>query len=144
MKFNWGTGIFLFLILFIAAILTFVFFAFSQDVNLVNKEYYQKGVRFDDERAQKERGEKVKDKIEIIQDETAVTIRFDDAYYSSVKDAKAHYYRPSDRRKDLIIKFESNPLSVSKKDFIHGRYTLILTWEYGGERYTYEKYVFIK
>jgi hypothetical protein len=144
MKFNWGTGIFLFLLLFVGAILTFVFFAFSQDVNLVNKEYYQKGVTFDEERAKKERAEKVKDKIEIIQDDTAVTIRFEDAYYAGVKDAQAHYYRPSDRHKDLKIKFDNNPLSVSKSDFIHGKYTLFLTWEYEGELYNYEKYIFIK
>jgi hypothetical protein len=144
MKFNWGTGIFLFLIIFVLAMATFVTFAFNQDVNLVNKEYYQKGVKFDDEREQKQRAEKVKDKIELIQTEETISVLFDEQYFSKVKQAQAHFYRPSDRHKDLKIAFDSNKLDVPKSEFLHGRYTLILSWEYQNELYLFEKYVFIK
>ena len=41
-KFNWGTGVVIFLLLFLAAIITFVVFAFHQDVNMVHQDYYEK------------------------------------------------------------------------------------------------------
>ena len=46
MKFNWGTGIFMFLALFLLASAAFIIFAVRQDVNLVHKDYYEKGVDY--------------------------------------------------------------------------------------------------
>ena len=46
MKFNWGTGILIFLILFLLGSAAFIVFAFRQDVNLVHKDYYEKGVDY--------------------------------------------------------------------------------------------------
>ena len=46
MKFDWGTGILIFLILFLLAAAAFMVFAFKQDVNLVYKDYYNKGVDY--------------------------------------------------------------------------------------------------
>ena len=46
MKFNWGTGILVFLILFLSASAVFIFFAMRQDVNLVHEDYYEQGVDY--------------------------------------------------------------------------------------------------
>ena len=46
MKFNWGIGIALFLTLFLGALISFVIFAWRQDVNLVHHNYYEKGVDY--------------------------------------------------------------------------------------------------
>ena len=43
MKFNWGTGILIFLILFLLAAGLFIGFAMRQDVSLVHEDYYEKG-----------------------------------------------------------------------------------------------------
>ena len=47
MKFNWGTGILIFLILFLMAAAVFIGFAMRQDVNLVHEDYYEKGVDYE-------------------------------------------------------------------------------------------------
>ena len=44
MKFNWGTGILLFLILFLIAAGIFIAFAMRQSVDLVHEDYYERGV----------------------------------------------------------------------------------------------------
>ena len=44
MKFTWGTGILIFLILFLLACGFFIAFAMRQDVSLVHEDYYEKGV----------------------------------------------------------------------------------------------------
>ncbi len=46
MKFTWGTGIFIFLILFLLAAAFFIGFAMRQDVNLVHEDYYERGVEY--------------------------------------------------------------------------------------------------
>ena len=44
MKFHWGTGILIFLILFLLACGLFIAFAMRQEVSLVHEDYYEKGV----------------------------------------------------------------------------------------------------
>ena len=144
MKMNWGTGIALWLIVFVTGILSFVFFAFQQDVNLVNKEYYQKGVHYDDVRKAREKGTSQSDKMSINQEGEMVSLTFDSTYFESIKNAEVQFYRPSDRREDLHIPFEQNRLEVSKSKLFKGRYQLNISWEKDGEKYMLQKYFFLK
>ncbi len=144
MKMNWGTGLAIWLIVFVTAILSFVFFAFHQDVNLVNKEYYQKGVHFDDIRLAREKGKSQEQNITINQEGENVTLTFDKDYFSTIKKTEVQFYRPSDRREDLHIKFESNQLQVDKAKLFKGRYQLKISWEKEGKDYMLEKYFFLK
>ena len=144
MKMNWGTGLAIWLIIFVTAILSFVFFAFQQDVNLVNKEYYQKGVHFDDLRIERERGKSQEQNFSVNQEGENVTLTFDNDYFSTIENAKVQFYRPSDRREDLHILFENNTLVVSKSKLFKGRYQLNISWTKNDEKYTLEKYFFLK
>ena len=144
MKFNWGTGLAIWLIIFVIAIMTFVTFAFNQDVNLVNKEYYQKGVHYDDIRIEREKGKSQEEHFTIKQEGGNVILNFDKDYFSTIENAKVQFYRPSDRREDLHIPFENNTLVVSKSKLFKGRYQLNISWEKEGEKYMLEKYFFLK
>ena len=44
---NWGKGIFIFYSLFVVAILSVVYFAFTQEVNLVSEDYYQQEIAYE-------------------------------------------------------------------------------------------------
>lgn len=144
MKFTWGTGIFIFLISFVIAILSFVYFAFQQDVNLVNKEYYQKGVDFDLERAQKERGKEQENNFKVEQIDGEVIISVNQEYFSEISETEAYFYRPSDRHEDKKIPFESERLIVQKSELIKGRYSLNISWKKNDEAYLLEKYFYLK
>ena len=144
MKMNWGTGLAIWLVIFVTAILTFVTFAFNQDVNLVNKEYYQKGVHYDDIRKERERGKTQEKYFTINQEGENVNLTFDKDYFKSIKILDVQFYRPSDRRKDLHLQFETNVLNVSKSQLIKGRYQLNVSWEKDGKEYMLEKYFFLK
>ena len=65
MKFNWGTGILIFLIIFLLACAAFIIFAMRQDVNLVHKDYYEKGVDHTDKMNVDVRSKQFEDKIQI-------------------------------------------------------------------------------
>jgi hypothetical protein len=144
MKFNWGTGLAIWLIIFVIAIMTFVTFAFNQDVNLVNKEYYQKGVHYDDIRIEREKGKSQEEHFTINQEGENVVLSFDKDYFSTIKVLDVQFYRPSDRHQDKHLLFETNTLIVSKSDLIKGRYQLNISWEKEGEKYMLEKYFFLK
>jgi len=144
MKMNWGTGLAIWLIIFVIAIMTFVTFAFNQDVNLVNKEYYQKGVNYDNIRIERERGKADKQHFTINQEGENVLLTFDKDYFASIKVSDVQFYRPSDRREDLHLQFETNTLLVPKSKLIKGRYSLNISWEKDGEKYLLEEYFFLK
>jgi len=144
MKMNWGTGLAIWLTVFVIAILTFVTFAFNQDVNLVNKEYYQKGVDFDHERDKRERGLSEENYFQIQQDEQFVILTIDSNFFSKITDVEAYFYRPSDRREDKHITFSSTQLSVPKTDLIQGRYELNILWNQNNTDYQLVKDLFLK
>jgi len=144
MKFNWGTGIFIFLIIFVLSILSFVFFAFQQDVNLVHEEYYQKGVDFDNERGMRERAKLEDYRFSIGQNKELVNISIDETYFSEISDVEAYFYRPSDRREDIKFQFKSSILEVSTTKLIRGKYDLKISWKKDGKDYLLEKYFFLK
>ena len=65
MKFNWGTGIFIFLALFLLGSAVFIIFAVRQDVNLVHKDYYEKGVDYTEQMNVNARSSEYKDNISV-------------------------------------------------------------------------------
>lgn len=144
MKFNWGTGIFLFLVLFVIAIASFVIFAFNQDVNLVNQEYYQKGVDFDQERQKKDLGLLEAHQLKTVQNENSVIFEFDTLFFKSISDAEVYFYRPSDRMLDKHFKFETLSTQISKSKLNKGRYDLIITWKKDAKDYELNQNIFIK
>lgn len=48
MKFNWGTGITIFIVLFVVSMSAMVFKASQQNVDLVTEDYYEKELAFQD------------------------------------------------------------------------------------------------
>ena len=144
MKINWGTGLTIWLVVFVTAILTFVAFAFSQDVNLVHQEYYQKGVDFDNERAMRDRAKLEDYKFSVAQNKKTVNISIEEDYFLGITDVEAYFYRPSDRHKDIRFSFESSMLSVSTTKLIRGKYDLKISWKKDGKDYLLEKYFFLK
>ena len=48
MKWNWGVGITLTIIVFTIISLLFIYFAFNQDINLVRDDYYEAEVQFNE------------------------------------------------------------------------------------------------
>jgi len=144
MKITWGTGLAIWLVVFVLAVLTFVAFAFTQDVNLVHEEYYQKGVDFDNERAMRDRAKLEDYRFSIAQNKETVNISIEEEYFSGITDVEAYFYRSSDRRKDIRFPFKSSILNAPVKELIRGKYDLKISWKKDGKDYLLEKYFFLK
>ena len=146
MKFNWGTGILIFLILFLMAAAAFIIFAMRQDVNLVHKDYYEKGVDYTDQMNVITRSQPYSEKIKVQQDGNGLLIAIDSALAATVDSGKVLLYRPSGSDRDLQVLLEKpvGNILISNNELINGRYIVKTQWYVGGIRFETEQPVIIK
>ncbi len=136
MKFNWGTGIAIFLVLFLGAAAAFIIFALNQDVSLVHKDYYEKGVDYSEQMNVTSRSAIFRDKIQVITESKGITIAIDSALAASIDSGKVVLYRPSDKKLDLEMPLTiPGPVEIAADKLEHGRYILKINWYTGGLKY---------
>jgi hypothetical protein len=146
MKFNWGTGILLVLVLFLAASAAFIIFAINQDVNLVHKDYYEKGVDYSEQMKVISRSEPLAGKIETRIAETGLQIRLDSLLTTEIDSGKIVLFRPSGKDFDLEFPLEKNKtdFQFAAENLINGRYILKVSWFSRGLKYEVDKQVVVK
>lgn len=146
MKFNWGTGILIVLILFVMAAAAFIVFAMKQDVNLVHKDYYEKGVDYTDQMNVITRSEPLKEKITIQQNSNGLQISIDSLLATTVDSGKVFLYRPSGSNRDLEILLNKpvENIIIPAEKLIGGRYILKTQWYSGGLRFEIDQPVIVQ
>jgi nitrogen fixation protein FixH len=146
MKLNWGTGIVIFLSLFMAALISFVVFAWRQDVNLVYKNYYEKGVDYSARMEVDKRSAAFSEQISFEMLSDSVKILFSENLASAIESGNVMFFRPSDHHKDisLPIVLRDSIFTISKSNLISGRYIVKISWLTGGIEYEVDKTCIIK
>ena len=137
MKFNWGTGILIFLILFLLAAALFIAFAMRQNVSLVHEDYYERGVDHTAQMDLEERSAPYREAIKAVQLEGSLQISMADSVSVSADSARIHLYRPSDERLDISLPYDPGrgALIIPGENLEAGRYILKLTWFSRGLEY---------
>lgn len=146
MKFNFGTGIFIFLALFMTAIISFVIFAHRQDVNLVHDSYYEKGVDHTRQMQKEARSSEFLDKIDITDDGNYIRIVFPATLASIIEEGAVMYFRPSDHLKDIKqpLVMRGNVFIGAKDQLIPGRYIVKINWQANNLDYEVDKQLIVK
>ena len=146
MKFDWGTGILIFLILFLLAAAAFMVFAFKQDVNLVYKDYYNKGVDYTEQMDVIARSENYYSALETRLENEFLVLDFEESLALKIDSGSVLMYRPSDSKQDLILPLDlwENRVIIPKDQLISGRYILKLFWYSEGLKYEVDKQVNIQ
>lgn len=146
MKFNFGTGIFVFMVLFMTAIITFVIFAHQQDVNLVHDSYYEKGVDHTRQMQKEARSSEFFEKIDISDDGNYIRIVFPDGLASNIEEGTVIFFRPSDHLKDIKhpLVMRGNVFIVAKDQLIPGRYIVKINWKANNLDYEVDKQLIVK
>lgn len=141
MKFNWGTGILIFLILFVMAAVGFVIFTLQFDANLVHKDYYEKGVDYSEQMKVNQRSVQFKNAFQIQLQENYLIVEIDESLSSRIDSGSVLLFRPSDRNRDIQLQVESKASRVSfpKQDLIFGRYILKFYWYSEGLKYEVDR-----
>ncbi len=141
MKFNWGTGILIFLILFLLAAAAFMVFAFKQDVNLVYKNYYEKGVDYTEQMNVNSRSVSYYNSLQTHLDDEFLVVDFEESLALAIDSGSVVLFRPSSSKLDLkfpLILWDSR-VKIPKDNLVSGRYILKLFWYSEGLKYEVDK-----
>lgn len=143
-KFNWGTGIVLFLIIFLFGIATLIYITSQQKINLVTPEYYPKGINYEDEIQKKENFQSLQESIKISQDAHEIYIQL--PYQDSLASFNGEilFYRPADFEDDTSFAIKHSYGSFSKSIFKTGRYIIKADWTEDSIPYYNEVWIDIK
>ncbi len=140
-KFNWGTGIFIFLILFFIAIFSFVYFAFMQEVDLVEEDYYPKELNYQQHIQKRNNLKNLGEEIRLTQFNNQLTLVFPKSQnYDQIK-GKILIYRPSDSGFDLKYTIEldsTNTQTINASKLLSGKYIVKVDWSYNELKYYQE------
>lgn len=147
-KFNWGTGIFLAVTLFIIATLSVVSYMISLDFYLVSNDHYEEGVRYQETIDGQQRFKNLDNPVLVLFDEPTVSIKitFPKKLRSDSLSGSITFYRPNnsdlDRKYKLQID-ENGRQTIPVADFEKGRWKLTLEWKQDSLLYIDEKNIFI-
>ncbi len=142
MKWNWGTKLFIAIVLFMALIIGFVIASFQHRVNLVEKDYYPKGQFYQTRLDEIKNAVQIRNSFIFEKGETSIILRLP---LINADTASVYFFRPSntsyDRmydisRKDTVFEFANN-------EFIRGKYKIKVYWESEDTGYYFEKDFFV-
>ena len=106
-KWNWGTGIVLLFVVFFIITLSMVFIAFRQRVDLVDENYYEKELQFQQQIDKQKNMLNLKLQPSYTAAGTTLFVTIPQNETGRVIGGKVLFYRPADSRSDFTI-----PLSV--------------------------------
>jgi hypothetical protein len=106
-KFNWGTGILITIIVFMVIMIITVVYLMNQDVDLVAKDYYDKGIHHQEQIDRINRANEIGDEVSIISEDGFIKLAFPKAFTQKKIIGSIQFYRPSDSKKDFTL-----PLSI--------------------------------
>jgi hypothetical protein len=133
LKFNWGSGIFIFLIIFFIAIFWFVIFSFNLRQDLVEDDYYPKELKYEEQIQKQENLIELGEEIAVHNDGEFLHFQFPKSQNEDEIIGQILIYRPSDSRLDQshYIKLDSlNEQKLNTSKFLRGKYILKIAWTY--------------
>jgi len=140
-KINWGHGIVIFFVIFLASIGYRVYISSKMNYDLVSSDYYPKEIEYQKQINKINNAAGFKDQIKVTQTKDSVQIEFPKTVGASIKKGTIQFYRPSDKNLDrsFELKMDTNSIRhLSKHDFVQGKYTLQIDWSDGAKEYFWE------
>lgn len=141
-KINWGTGIVIALVVMISGMIFLVSIAIRQDYDLVDNDYYQKSVNYQQHIEDVKNTAALTEKIKFDQSADTMKITFPDLGNAQEYSGEIHFYSPVEEKRDETIKLKLNgnfSQSISLKSLKSGRYTVKIDWSVGEVSYYQEE-----
>lgn len=135
---NWGKGLVIGLAAFMIFITVLVVKMFSTAEDSFDKDYYEKGLAYDQIYDLKQNV--INDQVEpiISQNDKDVSIRF-----KLVDSGFVEFKRPSSEIKDQVFTFKNNEVHISKSNFEKGEWKLVMNWSASGKKYLFERNLYM-
>lgn len=139
MKWNWGTKLLIAIIIFMSFIIVLVYLSTQNDIFLVEKDYYPKGLKYQDRIDEITNAKPFRNEFKILQLENTVAVTFPKIKPDT---GTITFFRPSGTDYDLIYTIEmdtANVMRFPKSKFIKGKYLIKIFWQENEKGYYYEK-----
>ena len=142
MKFNWGTGITIGIILFMSFILFMVFKATQTESDLNAENYYEQEMAYQDRIDAIANAAPYKKDISIEQVDNGLQVNYPS---EMLKEGKVHLFRPDNASLDVEMPMTSaGSVLIPRDKMILGVYQVQMSWTKGGDDYYYEENVTIR
>ncbi len=143
-KFNWGTGIFIFIVLFLLVNAFVIYKSFQQRNDLVTEEYYPRGLEYQKQIDRFANTNALSGKIEIKEAGNELVIVYPTELKGKDVKGKVIFFRPSDERADFndSIHFDTAMIQrIVVSNMMKGKYIAKFFWIMDGKEYAHENIV---
>lgn len=147
MKFNWGTGIFIFYTLFATSLFFQVYKSTQYDRHLVAENYYEKDLAYQTQYEKEANSLGLKEGMEIKYEETTATVQFQFPKDLQGVAGTVLFYRASDKKQDIVLPItldERNEMILNTDKFSKGFWRIEVDWKANGKEYFDETAIKIK
>ncbi|MBT8189385.1 MAG: FixH family protein [Bacteroidia bacterium] len=143
MKLNWGSGIAIFYTLFVIVMITMVVKSTQNKVHLVQENYYEKDLNYEEFRKKRENGQTVKDQIIIKYHKKDKILNISLPKTMNIATGELALFRPSNKflDKKFKLKLDDNAsMDIQlERSLTTGLWQVQLDWESGGKSYYVEE-----
>jgi len=142
MKWNWGTKIFIAIVLFMLLIIGFVIASFQHTVNLVEKDYYPKGQIYQTRLDEIKNAITLRDSFIIEKVENSIVLILPEIEADT---ASINFFRPSGNQFDRVYDISSGDtiFKFPRNEFIRGKYKIKVYWKSDGTANYFERDFFV-
>jgi hypothetical protein len=147
MKFNWGTGIVIAMIVMVSGMLVLVSIALRQDYDLVDDDYYQKSINYQQHIEKVKNNEALPQKIKFEQADDTLTLAFPRLASSVDYKGTIHFYSPVEENRDLTIELRPDTgfvQTILLNKLEAGRYQVKIDWNAGSTAYYHEQEITVE
>lgn len=135
---NWGTKLFIAIVLFMSLIIGFVLVSVYNDISLVEKDYYPKGQEYQQRLYEIKNASFKRDLFKLEQITEGIRLNIPDLQADT---ASIYFFRPSDTKLDRIFDISSGDTTFvfDKSGFKRGKYLLKIYWNSNNVGYYFER-----
>lgn len=130
-KFNWGTGIFIVITLFLSFFIGVIIFSFNQKINFVSKDYYPKEIEYQKQIEKIKNYNALNQSVNCVLSQNKIKICFPEFFRNKEVKGEIHFFYIKDYEQDTkyYIKFDSDICqTINVENFPKGRYYVKIDW----------------
>jgi len=145
-KFNWGTGIVLAFLIMMSGMIYLVSIALRQDFDLVDDDYYQKSITYQQHIEKEKNNNALSEKIKIDQSTGSLSLTFPNLASVQEYSGEIHFYSPVEAKRDQTVKIKLDSSYIQTVDLtnlLKGRYEVKIDWKVGETGYYQEEEIVV-
>ena len=138
MKLNWGWGILIVLILFVAFIGNLVYQSSQVKIDLVSENYYEKEIKYQEQIDRETNSLSLKTDIQIVKNRDYIEMVYPVNFIGTEISGTINFFKPDDAALDYTLEVRSSDINnqiINTRAFKQGWWEMQVNWTYQGIDY---------